>query len=124
MKQRRRTFLAFAYFCIVVLMVFVAQAWGQTVPPEQAVTITAKKFQFTPNEITVRQGAPVVLRITSQDVLHGFSCPGLKIRTDVKPGVENVLRFTPDKTGVFAFHCDNFCGTGHGEMTGTITVTP
>jgi len=92
--------------------------------PEQVVTVTAKKFQFTPNEITVHQGVPVVLKLTSQDVSHGFNCPGLKIRADVKPGKESVLRFTPDKAGTFPFHCDVFCGLGHGKMTGAITVVP
>jgi len=121
MKRKRSTFLALVCLCVCVMAASMAPAADS---PEQTVTVTAKKFQFTPNEITVRQGVPVVLKITSQDVLHGFNCPGLKIRADVKPGQENVLRFTPDKAGTFPFHCDNFCGSGHGGMTGTITVIP
>jgi cytochrome c oxidase subunit 2 len=35
----------------------------------------------------------------------------------------NRLRFIPEKAGIYPFHCDNFCGSGHEEMTGTITVT-
>jgi cytochrome c oxidase subunit 2 len=42
---------------------------------------------------------------------------------DIRPGKVNTLRFTPDKAGTFPFHCDNFCGTGHEGMKGTITVT-
>jgi cytochrome c oxidase subunit 2 len=91
---------------------------------EQVIKITAKRFEYSPKDITVKMGVPVVLEFTSLDVLHGFSCPTFKIRTDIAPGKENTLRFTPDKAGTFAFHCDNFCGLGHGEMTGTITVTP
>ena len=90
---------------------------------EQVVKITAKKFEYSPKEITVKKGIPVVLELTSQDRLHGFNCPGLKIRTDINPGKVNTLRFTPDKAGNFPFHCDVFCGSGHEGMKGTITVT-
>ncbi len=90
---------------------------------EQVIQITAKRFEYTPKEMSVKKGAPVVLEFTSQDRLHGFNCPGLKIRTDIPPGKVTTLRFTPDKAGTFPFHCDNFCGTGHEGMRGTITVT-
>ncbi len=90
---------------------------------EQVIQITAKKFEYNPKEISVKKGVPVVLQFTSLDRLHGFSCPGLKIRTDIVPGKTNTVRFVPDKAGTFPFHCDNFCGTGHEGMKGTITVT-
>ncbi len=90
---------------------------------EQVIQITAKRFEYSPKEITVKKGIPVVLQFTSLDRLHGFNCPGLKIRTDIQPGKVNTVRFTPDKAGTFPFHCDNFCGTGHEGMRGTIIVT-
>ncbi len=90
---------------------------------EQVIKITAKRFEYTPKEISVKKGIPVVLEFTSLDRLHGFTCPGLKIRTDIPPGKATALRFVPDKVGAFPFHCDNFCGTGHEGMRGTITVT-
>jgi len=90
---------------------------------EQTIQITAKKFEFTPNAITVKKGIPVVLEFTTLDRMHGFDCPGLGIRTDIMPGKVNPLRFVPGKTGTFPFHCDNFCGTGHEGMRGTISVT-
>ncbi len=90
---------------------------------EQVIKITAKMFEYSPNQITVRKGEPVVLEFTSLDRLHGFNCPGLGIRTDIVPGKVNRLRFVPGKVGTFPFHCDNFCGSGHEGMTGTITVT-
>ena len=90
---------------------------------EQVIKITAKRFEYSPNKITVKKGVPVVLEFTSLDRLHGFNCPSLGIRTDIVPGKVNRLRFIPDKVGTFPFHCDNFCGSGHEGMTGTITVT-
>jgi len=90
---------------------------------ERVEKITAKKFEFTPNEITLKKGVPVVLELTTLDRLHGFNCPGLKIRSDIKPGTVNTVRFTPDKAGEFTFHCDTFCGSGHEMMHGKIIVT-
>jgi len=90
---------------------------------EQVIQITAKRFEYSPKEITVKKGVPVVFQFTSLDRLHGFNCPGLKLRLDIRPGKVNTLRFTPDKAGTFPFHCDNFCGSGHEGMKGTIIVT-
>ncbi len=91
--------------------------------PEQVIRISAKRFEYSPKNITVKKGVPVVLEFTSLDRLHGFSCPGLKIRGDVRPGKVTQVRFVPDTARPYLFHCDNFCGTGHEGMTGTITVT-
>jgi cytochrome c oxidase subunit II len=89
---------------------------------EAVIKITAKKFEYSPREITLKKGVPVVLEFTSLDRLHGFYCPGLGIRTDIVPGKSNQISFTPEKTGTFPFHCDIFCGENHEDMTGTITV--
>ncbi len=109
-----------------VMATFIAVVFGAQLiaaENEQVIQITAKRFEYTPKEISVKKGVPVVLEFTSQDRLHGFSCPGLKIRTDIPPGKGSTLRFVPDKAGMFPFHCDNFCGSGHEGMKGTITVT-
>ncbi|MGD0571877.1 MAG: cupredoxin domain-containing protein [Sedimentisphaerales bacterium] len=90
---------------------------------EQVIKITAKKFEYSPNKITLKKGVPVTLELTSLDRLHGFNCPDLKIRSDVSPEKVSTINFTPEKTGTFEFHCDVFCGIGHEQMTGTITVT-
>jgi len=90
---------------------------------EKVIHLKAKKFAFTPAEITVKKGEPVALEINSEDVKHGFTLPDFGVRVDVKPGQVNVVRFTPDKAGQFTFACDVFCGSGHEEMSGTLTVT-
>ncbi|MDQ5985760.1 MAG: Nitrous-oxide reductase [Syntrophus sp. SKADARSKE-3] len=87
------------------------------------IKITAKKFEYSPKDISVKKGVPVTLEFVSLDRLHGFYCAGLKIRTDIEPNKVNKLRFIPEKAGTYPFHCDNFCGGGHEGMTGTITVT-
>lgn len=52
----------------------------------------------------------------------GFNVPDLGLRADIVPGQTTRLRIVPGKVGTFTFFCDVFCGTGHEEMTGMITV--
>jgi cytochrome c oxidase subunit 2 len=90
---------------------------------EQVIAITAKTFAFVPNQIKVKKGVPVVLKLTSADKAHGIFLTGLNLRSDIKPGKTSELRFTPEKTGTINFYCDVFCGDGHDDMNGKIIVT-
>jgi len=90
---------------------------------DRTIHLTAKKFEFTPSEITVKKGEPVVLEVKSEDVNHGFSLPDFGVRGDVKAGAVIRVSFVPNKAGQFAFTCDVFCGSGHEDMSGTLTVT-
>ncbi len=118
LKSRLLIYGVMATFIVVVIGGHLIAAEN-----EQVIQITAKRFEYSPKEITLKKGVPVVLEFTSLDRLHGFDCPGLKLRMDIRPGKVNTLRFTPDKAGTFPFHCDNFCGSGHEGMKGTIIVT-
>jgi len=91
--------------------------------PLQVIKITAKKFDFTPSEITLKKGVPVLLELTSLDRTHGFNCPELGVRADVVPGEPATIRLEPQKAGRFVFRCDIFCGDGHEDMEGVIIVT-
>ena len=108
---------------IAVCIMMIISALAIAADTEQVIQITAKRFVYSPKDITVKKGVPVALEFTSLDRLHGFNCPGLKIRTDIPPQKVTTLRFVPQQVGTFPFHCDNFCGSGHEGMTGTITVT-
>lgn len=92
-------------------------------PAEQVIKITAKKFGYTPNVIQLKKGVPVVLELTTEDVLMGLNLPDLGTRVDIIPGKVMRIRVVPEKVGSFPFHCDIFCGSGHEDMTGTIIVT-
>ncbi|OIO25678.1 hypothetical protein AUJ14_03600 [Candidatus Micrarchaeota archaeon CG1_02_55_22] len=91
-------------------------------PSIQYVTVTARQFDFEPSEITVKKNVPVRLTLVSEDVEHGLSVPGLGIDLKASPGNEAETTFTPDTAGDYAFHCNVYCGSGHGEMTGVIRV--
>lgn len=90
---------------------------------DPVIKIVAKKFDYTPNEIKLKKGAPVILEFTTLDVFMGFKAPDLGVRADIIPGKVTRLRLVPDKVGTFPFVCDVFCGSGHEDMTGTIVVT-
>ena len=89
---------------------------------EQVIRISAKTFEFEPSEITVKKGTPVTLELISSDRHHGFKLPEFHLRADIQPGVVGKVRFIPDKAGKFTFFCDVFCGDGHEDMSGTLTV--
>ena len=106
----------------VVALILGMRARTGAAATEQVIHLTAKKFEYSPSAITVKKGQPVAIEIVSLDRKHGFTIPDLKVRSDVKPGTQNVVRFTPDKAGTFNFHCDLFCGSGHEGMAGTLVV--
>jgi cytochrome c oxidase subunit 2 len=88
----------------------------------QAIEVTAKKFEFSPNPIRVKKGQPVKLTITATDRDHGFAIDAFNINQKLKQGEPTVIEFTPDKTGDFPFKCVLFCGSGHGGMKGSVVV--
>jgi cytochrome c oxidase subunit II len=90
---------------------------------EQHVAMLAMKFVYLPDEVTVTKGKPVVLELSALDRVHGFDAPTLGLHTEIAPGAPTILRFTPDKAGAYALHCDIFCGDGHEGMAGRIIVT-
>src|SRR5260370_40742904 len=89
----------------------------------QRIGVSVKKFAYTPAEITVKKGEPVVLVLTSEDVAHGLKFKELNLSTKIEKGKPAELAFTPDKAGDFVGHCSVFCGSGHGTMTLTLHVT-
>jgi cytochrome c oxidase subunit 2 len=91
-------------------------------PKEKVIRIEAKRFDYTPGELTLKKGEPVILELTSRDVLMGFNLPDFGLRADMVPDKVTRVRFVPDKTGSFTFLCDIFCGSKHEEMHGRLTV--
>jgi cytochrome c oxidase subunit II len=80
------------------------------------IEISAKKFSYTPGEITLKKGQPVTLVLKSEDVPHGLSLRDFNVNLKVGAGKTVEANFTPNKTGDFTAHCSVFCGSGHGSM--------
>jgi cytochrome c oxidase subunit 2 len=88
----------------------------------QRIEINARRSVYTPDEITVKKGQPVILVLKSTDVGHGLRFREFGINLQVKAGGTAQVEFTPDKTGDFIGHCSVFCGPGHGSMEITLHV--
>src|ERR1044071_2401707 len=108
---------------VVLLLGGGAMAWRAAAQDEQVIKVAVRKFSFTPNDIRLKKGVPVVLEFENDGVLMGFSAPDLNARTDIPVGKVTRLRIVPSKAGSFPFFCDIFCGSGHEDMSGTIVVT-
>lgn len=100
---------------VVAAAFFSPAAWAQSAP--QTIEITAKRFTYTPDDITVKKGRPVVLVLKSEDVAHGMRFRELNVKVKVKAHGTAEVQFTPEKTGDFVGHCSVFCGAHHGSMT-------
>lgn len=90
---------------------------------EKVIRIVARKFEYTPAEITLQKGVPVVLELTTDDVAMGFYAPDFKVDVEIVPGKTARVRLLPEKAGSFDFSCNVFCGDGHEDMGGKIHVT-
>jgi cytochrome c oxidase subunit 2 len=119
MKKR---YLLFGVFAVILFgMKFIDHPIAAQAAPRR-IEVTAKRFNFTPGEITLKKGEPVVFVLTSADVAHGIRIRELNLDLKVGKGQTTQATITPDKTGDFVGHCSVFCGTGHGKMTLTIHV--
>jgi cytochrome c oxidase subunit 2 len=88
----------------------------------KVINITAKRFEFSPNQITLKRGEPVKLVLTSNDVTHGFFLKPLKIDEVIVPGKTTEINLTPQTAGTYLLICDHFCGVNHGAMNMKIVV--
>jgi cytochrome c oxidase subunit 2 len=141
----RRVFLGI----VVLSAVMIIAAGNSSVPAVAAqgdvkeVSVSAKKFEFTPAEIRVKAGSRVRLVITSTDREHGIEinpvaegadkkgAAGLKFDASISkpefklPKDQSVqIEFTAEQPGTYTFKCSVVCGMGHRSMKGQIVVEP
>jgi cytochrome c oxidase subunit 2 len=122
------------------LLIFVGLAvWGANLyvhlynPPPNAlqIFIVGKQWMWKAqhpggqreiDELHVPVGQDVRLVMASQDVIHSFFVPALRIKQDVVPGRYETMWFRPDKVGRYHLFCSEYCGTDHAHMGGWIYV--
>jgi cytochrome c oxidase subunit 2 len=102
-------------------------------PPPGAIEVTAVakqwmwKFQH-PNgrreldELHVPVGKPVLLTLTSQDVIHSFFVPEFRVKQDVLPGRYTRVWFEATRPGDYHLFCTQYCGLDHARMRGQVHV--
>jgi len=117
-KGAPAAFLPLALF----LSLNLATPEGAKADASRVVEITAKRFAFSPDKITLKKGETVTLRLHSEDVTHGFFIHKLKIDEEIPAGGTKDVTITPDTAGSFTTICDHFCGANHGNMVMKIVV--
>ena len=107
----------------------------------QVITVTAKKYDFAPSPIRVKQGTKLRLNITAVDHAHGFKIspvpeggetggePGLVFSspqdcTKIEKGQTATVEFVAQKAGTYHFRCCVVCGFHHHSMKGELIVEP
>ncbi len=94
------------------------------------VYMTAIRSHLAPDNIEgVRLGDEVYFHVTNLeqdwDVPHGFAVKGAQnSEALIMPGVTRTIKYVPNKVGVIAFYCTDFCSALHQEMQGYIRVSP
>ena len=73
-------------------------------------------------ELHVPIDRPVIIELSSKDVIHNFCLPHMRIAADAIPGSLIPMWFKPIKSGTFEVVCGQLCGLGHYGMKGSVVV--
>lgn len=139
LEERTALWLEIAWSVIPLGICLVMFAWGAKVffdiyrPPADAVqfSVVGKQWMWKVqhpegnreiNELHVPVGQSIKLNLTSEDVLHSFFIPALRIKQDAIPGRYSSVWFRADKPGTYHLFCAEYCGAEHSRMIGSVTV--
>jgi cytochrome c oxidase subunit 2 len=86
------------------------------------VVVVARAWQFEPSEIHVPAGAPVRIRATSVDVIHGFEVESTHVNMMLIPGEISQMTTRFPSKGEHLLICHEYCGLGHHRMFGKVIV--
>ena len=140
----RAVALALGATVAILFVLLVASVWtGRTVGAlgaASAVTVNVTGHQFwweieyedatpsrrvtTANEIHIPVGRPVVLKVTSRDVIHSFWVPNLHGKRDLIPGYTTAIWLQADRPSVYRGQCAEFCGRQHAHMAFDVVAEP
>lgn len=113
---------------------------GHTQPKPPIAEVTGRQFEwriryagkdgvigtrddlFTVNELHLPVNEDIVLAIKTEDVLHSFFLPNLRVKQDVVPGMKQYVWFKPIRTGQYDIVCAELCGWGHYKMRGRLVL--
>ena len=76
----------------------------------------------TLNEVHAVVGKPVIVYLSSKDVIHSFKIIAMRVTQDAIPGMRIPIHFTPTKAGRYQINCAQLCGQGHASMAGGYLV--
>lgn len=76
----------------------------------------------TTNRIPLIKDRPVMIQLSSKDVIHSFGLPNFRVKMDATPGMLVPVWFTPTVSGDFDVVCSQLCGLGHYRMRAIVEV--
>ena len=102
---------------------------GSTViEPVKEFTIFAEKWEFVPNEITVKRGDKVKINLATSEVNETFSFKLSRYMYNdlviIYPNGTSTYEFTAYEPGTFVYRCEEPCGFGKNLMVGKLIVNP
>jgi cytochrome c oxidase subunit 2 len=78
----------------------------------------------TINRMNLPIGKPVLVYLSTKDVIHSFGLPEMRVKLDATPGIVQPVWFTPVEAGEWDIACSQLCGLGHYRMRGVYAIQP
>jgi cytochrome c oxidase subunit 2 len=82
----------------------------------------AKDDIATTNQLTLPVDRPVLVHLSSQDVIHSFGLYEMRVKQDAVPGMDIPVWFIPNRIGDYEIACSQLCGLGHYRMRGFLNI--
>jgi cytochrome c oxidase subunit 2 len=76
----------------------------------------------TINQLNLPVDRPVLIHLSSKDVIHSLGLFEMRVKQDAIPGMEIPVWFIPSRTGDYEIVCSQLCGLGHYRMRGFVTI--
>ncbi|MFV1986022.1 MAG: cytochrome c oxidase subunit II [Gemmatimonadota bacterium] len=95
--------------------------WNITYPGPDGQIDTADDFTVR-NQLHFPAYEPVIVRLRSEDVIHSFFVPELRVKQDAVPGMTIPIWFEATGTGEFQIACAELCGLGHYRMAAQVVI--
>ena len=141
MYEPENKYLEYSWIVLPFIAFMVIYFWSAQVyfkmqrPPDDALEVwgTAKRWmwkfqhlggQSEINQLHVPLGRPVKVILASEDVIHSFYVPAMRVKRDVLPHRYTTVWFRPVKAGTYHLFCAEYCGTEHSRMIGSVVVLP
>ncbi len=96
--------------------------WEATYPGTDGVLCTPDDIHPPVNVLHFPTDRPVIIHLKSEDVIHSFFVPELRVKQDAVPGRQIRFWFEATQTGQYEVACAELCGLGHYRMRGRVTV--
>lgn len=97
--------------------------WNMTYAGPDGVFDTSDDFESL-GVMALPFGRPILVEITSKDVIHSFFLPQFRVKQDAVPGITTRVWFLPEKVGDWEIACAELCGIGHSSMRGYLKILP